>query len=176
MNEKYSLSARIIHWLMGLLILSLLALGIYMTEFLPADAPNKFQIYDLHKSLGVVALIFIFIRIINRFICNPPADLQTLPKVELMAAKFVHFLLYALMIAVPLSGYLMSNSYGFPVHLFAITMPNLIAANPANGGFFAEIHEIGAYSLLGLVILHFLGAMKHRFFDKPENDVLKRML
>lgn len=147
-----------------------------MTEFLPADAENKFQIYDLHKSLGVIVLILIFVRLINRITSKQPAVLESLPKIEKFASKFVHELLYFLMIFVPLSGYMMSNSYGFPVHLFSIAMPNLIEANPLLGRFFATMHEILAYTLLTVVILHFLGAMKHRFFDKPENDFLKRML
>ncbi len=176
MTEKYHITSRIIHWLMAVLIIGLLAIGIYMTEFLPHDATNRFQIYDLHKSFGVIVLILIFVRIVNRFLKPAPALPEGLPQIEKFASHAIHILLYILMFAVPLSGYLMSNSYGFPVHLFSITMPNLIGANPVLGKVFAEAHEILAYSLLGAIGLHFLGALKHRFFDKPENDVLKRML
>jgi len=161
---------------MAAIIIGLLGLGIYMTEFLSHDAENRFQIYDLHKSFGVVILLLIFVRIINRFLKPAPALPQSLPQIEKFASHAVHILLYILMLAVPLSGYLMSNSYGFPVHLFSITMPNLIAANPEFGKIFAQAHEFLSYSLLAAVGLHFLGALKHRFFDKPENDVLKRML
>lgn len=176
MTPKYHIFSRILHWFMALLIFTLLGLGIYMAHFLPEDAANKFQIFDLHKSLGVVVLIFIFVRIVNRFIHPAPALPQDLPQIEKFASHAVHIALYALMILVPLSGYLMSNSYGFPVHLFSITMPNLMAANPQIGKYFAEAHEIFAYSLLAAVGLHFAGALKHRFFDKPENDVLNRMI
>ncbi len=176
MTIKYHISSRIIHWLMAIIIFAALALGVYMTDFLPKDATNRFQIYDLHKSIGVMALIFIAIRLVNRFINKAPELPIGLPKIEKLASHLVHIALYLLMIIVPLSGYLMSNSYGFEVHLFSITMPNIIAANPEIGGIFAKTHEIAAYSLIAALALHILGALKHRFFDKPENDVLKRML
>lgn len=176
MTEKYHLSSRIIHWLMALLILGLLALGIYMADFLPSDAPNKFQIYDLHKSFGVMVLILIFIRIFNRFIRPAPALPKSLPAIEKFASHAVHIALYALMLIIPFSGYLMSNSYGFSVHFFTIEMPNLTAAKPELGIYFAKIHKYAAYAIIAAIGLHVAGALKHRFFDKPENDVLKRML
>lgn len=120
MTEKYHISSRILHIIMALLILFLLGLGIYMADFMPAEASNKFQIYDLHKSLGVMVIILIFIRIINRALHPAPALPTTLPAIEKFASHFVHFALYLLMIIVPFSGYLMSNAYGFPVHFLAL--------------------------------------------------------
>lgn len=172
---KYHISSRILHALMALIIIGLLGLGIYMADFMPEDAANKFQIYSLHKSFGVMALILVVIRLVNRFINTPPALPEGLPKIEKIAAEAVHYLLYILMFAIPLSGYLMSNAYGFPVHFFSIEMPMLISAQPENGKIFAEAHEILAYSLIAVLGLHIAGALKHRFFDKPENDVLNRM-
>lgn len=176
MPIKYHASSRIIHWLMALIIFGALGLGIYMTQFLPKDAANRFQIYDLHKSLGVIALILIAIRLVNRLIHPAPALPEGLPKIEKFASHLVHLALYLLMIFVPLSGYLMSNAYGFEVHLFSFTMPNIFSAKPEIGRVFAQAHEILSYSLIALLALHILGALKHRFFDKPENDVLNRML
>ena len=175
-TSKYALSSRILHWLMALLILALLGLGIYMTEFLSKEAPNRMEIYSLHKSLGVLALILAFIRIVNRFLKPAPKLPDAIAKFERIAANLGHVGLYLLMLLVPLSGYLMSNSYGFPVHLFSIEMPFLVQRNMEMAGFFSEVHEISAYSLLGLVALHVLGALKHRFLEAPENDVLKRMI
>lgn len=175
-SQKYTLSSRIIHWLMAVIIITLLGLGIYMTEFLSKEASNKMEIYNLHKSLGVVAFILIFLRIINRFAKPAPELPETIAKSERILAHLGHFGIYALMVIVPFSGYLMSNSFGYPVHLFSITMPVIAQTNFDLGKIFSEIHEISSYSLLGLVTLHILGVIKHRFFDKPENDVLKRML
>lgn len=173
---KYSLTSRIIHWLMAAIILGLLAVGIYMTEFLSKEAPNRMQIYELHKSFGVLVLILIFIRIINRLIKKAPPLPPTMPKIEVILANLGHLALYILMIVVPLSGYLMSNSFGFPVHFFGIQMPFLVSQNFDYGKFFAQAHEFLAYTILGFIAIHVLAVIKHRFFDKPENDVLKRMI
>jgi cytochrome b561 len=172
---KYSLSSRIIHWISSILVLTILGIGIYMTDFLPKDSPNHLKIYELHKSLGVIALMLIIIRVVNRFLKKPPALPATMPKIEVILSGVVHFGLYVLLFCVPLSGYLMSNSFGFPVHLFGIEMPFLISTNYELGNLFAEAHELCAYALLGLVIIHILAAIKHRYFDKPEHDILKRM-
>ncbi len=176
MTKKYHISSRVIHWLAAFLIFGLLIVGIYMADFMPADAPNKFQIYDLHKSFGVVVLILIFIRIFNRFLNKAPKLPEGLPQIEKLFSHAVHLLLYVLMLVVPFSGYLMSNAYGFPVHFFTITMPNLISAKPEIGIYFAKTHKYAAYTLIAAIAFHIAGALKHRFFDKPENDVLKRML
>ena len=174
--QKYSISSRIIHWVMALLILTLLGLGIYMTEFLSKESENHMLVYDLHKSLGVMALIFIFIRIVNRFIYKAPKLPNSMPKIEQILAHLGHLALYLLIIIVPLSGYMMSNSFGFPVKFFGIEMPVIIGTNFDIGKIFAEAHELSAYGLLGVIALHILAVIKHRFFDEPENNILGRML
>jgi cytochrome b561 len=174
--QKYPLSSRVIHWLMAAIILFLLGLGIYMTEFLPKDSENHLQVYELHKSFGALALILVFLRIFNRLVLKAPALPQTMPKIEQILSHLGHFGLYVLMIFVPLSGYLMSNSFGYPVHFFGIELPFLVEKNFDHGKLFAEAHEVLAYGLLGLVVVHVLAVIKHRFFDKPEHDVLKRMI
>lgn len=161
---------------MAVVILFLLGLGIYMTEFLSKESPNHLQVYELHKSFGVVVLALIFIRIINRLVKKAPPLPETMHKFERILAHLGHLGLYVLMIVVPLSGFLMSNSFGFPVKLFGLELPMLVATDFTHGRFFSEVHELAAYALLGLVIAHVAAVIKHRFFDKPENDVLKRMI
>ncbi len=173
---KYSLPSRILHWVMALIILFLLGLGIYMTEFLNEASEDRMKIYNLHKSLGVSVLILVFIRIINRFKNKPPTLPESMPTWEKILSHLAHIALYILMIFVPLSGYLMSNSFGFPVHFFSLEMPFLIERSLALGQFFSKMHWLLAYFLLALVALHILAVIKHRFFDRQEHDVLKRML
>jgi cytochrome b561 len=93
-SQKYALSSRIIHWLMSVIIIALLGLGIYMTEFLSKEASNKMDIYNLHKSLGVVVLILIFLRIINRLVKSTPKIPETIAKSERILAHLGHFGLY----------------------------------------------------------------------------------
>src|SRR4051812_16772299 len=104
---KYPLSSRIFHWLMAVLILFMLGLGIYMTRILPKDAPNHLQVYELHKSFGVLVLILVFLRIINRYIAGVPPLPESISKIERILANLGHFAVYVFMILVPLSGYLM---------------------------------------------------------------------
>lgn len=173
---KHPLPSRILHWLMAAIILTLLGLGIYMSEFLSKDAANRMEIYNLHKSLGIIALALIFLRIINRLINKAPALPQSISKLEITLAHLCHFALYFLMILTPLSGYLMSNSAGYPAVFFGYELPFLIEKNLELRKFFAETHELSAYSLLALITIHVSAVIKHRFFDKPENDILKRMI
>lgn len=175
--KKYQISSRILHWIMAAIIIFLLALGIYMADFLPKDAPNRMEFYNLHKSFGVLALILIIVRIINRAVFTPPSLPETINKLEQKLAYLAHILLYLLMVLVPLSGYLMSNSFGYPVNLFGFKMPFLIEKNADLGKIFHETHEIAPYILIIVLLLHIAGVIKHRYFDKnKENDVLKRMV
>ncbi len=173
---KYSLSSRILHWLMAAIILFLIGLGIYMADFLSKEAPNRMDVYNLHKSLGALVLALVVVRIVNRLIYKAPEMPKTLLKSEKILAHLTHAALYLLMIFVPLSGYLMSNLFGYPVGFFGIELPKIAETNLELAGFFHEAHEVLPYVLLGLIALHVLAVIKHRFFDKPENDVLKRML
>ncbi len=173
---KYALTSRILHWVMALLIIFLLGLGIYMSDFLDEDSANRLVVYNLHKSLGVVVLILVFLRITNRLLTRTPALPFAISALEKKLAKFGHFALYFLMITTPLSGYLMSSFAGYPVKLFAIELPNFFEANYEIAEFFAETHELSAFTLLGLIVIHILAVIRHRFFDKPGNDVLNRMM
>jgi cytochrome b561 len=173
---KYALTSRILHWVMALLIIFLLGLGIYMSDFLSKESPNHLEVYNLHKSLGVVVLILVFLRIINRLLTRTPALPFAISALEKKLAKFGHFALYFLMFTTPFSGYLMSSFAGYPVKLFAIELPNFFEANYKIAEFFSEVHELSAFTLLGLIVIHILAVIRHRFFDKPGNDVLNRMM
>jgi cytochrome b561 len=161
---------------MALIIISLLAVGIYMTNFLPKDSINRSTIYGLHKSFGVVVICLIIIRVINRFFHKPPSLPNSIKKLEQNLAHLAHFALYLFMFLVPLSGYLMSNSYGHAVKLFGLKLPLIIQQNFKLADIFSEIHELSAYGILALISIHILAVIKHRFFDKKENDILPRML
>jgi cytochrome b561 len=176
MTQKYHIISRLIHWTMAGIIIFLLGLGIYMTDFLGKESESRMFIYGLHKSFGVLVLILLLPRLINRLINKPPTLPKSINKFVHKLAHSTHHLLYLLMLIVPLSGYLMSNSFGYPVHLFSIELPFLIGQNPDLGKFFAETHEIAAFTLLGVICFHLAGVIKHRYFEKPENDVLGRMI
>ena len=173
--QKYPVLMRLIHWLMAIGLIGLIASGWYMAG-LDKSVSFKYDIYFWHKSFGVVALLAVTLRILVRLISTVPALPDTIPGYEQKLAHLAHFLLYTMMIAVPLSGFLMSDFGGHPVPLFNLTSFELLADNKDLAGTLWQIHTTIPYVFLGIIALHIAGALKHRFYDKPENDVLKRML
>ena len=172
---KYHLSIRILHWLMALIIISMLTLGFYMAG-LDREAPNKMFLYDLHKSFGVTIFLLVAIRISCRLLTKIPPLPNTMSKLIKISAHFVHYFLYLLMILMPLSGYLMSSFAGYPVAIFSITLPNFVEKNIPKAEFFHDSHTFLAYVIITLLVLHILAAIKHRFFDLKENNILPRII
>jgi len=147
-----------------------------MVHFLSKEAANRTDLYLLHKSIGVIILFLVIIRIINRFTNYYPPLPDTMKRWEIILAHFNHTLVYILMLLVPLSGYLMSNAFGYPVLLFGVELPFLMQKNLELAPMIHESHWILAYILIAALVLHIAGVIKHRYFDRPEHDVLKRMI
>jgi len=178
---EYGSLSKTLHWLMAAIILTLIFVGLYMAELPRETAAEKeyaFQIFDLHKSFGVLALGLIILRLVWIRISPAPALPAAFEPKEQKVVKILQSLLYLLMILVPLSGYLMSNSAGYPINFFGLfEMPALVGKSEGLHEFTEEAHEIGGWAILVLVVLHMAGAIKHRLKDKGgETDILKRML
>lgn len=170
---RYTPPARLLHWLMAALLIGLLALGFYMSD-LPLS-PEKLQLYAWHKWAGVTAFILLAIRLLWRATHRPPALPASMSATAQRMAHLGHLALYALMIAIPLSGWLMSSAKGFQTVYFGVLpIPDLLAKNPELGELLATLHG-GLNLLLVLTVLgHAAAALKHHFVDK--DDVLRRML
>lgn len=175
-TEKFPVLMRLMHWLMAVTILGLIASGWFMAGLDAETAPYKYDIYFWHKSFGVLAIILIIARIFIRLASTVPELPAGLPNHEKKLAHIVHGLLYLFMFFVPVSGLLMSDIGGRDVPFFGLTLPDLFETNKELAGQLHSIHVFIPYVLLGIIALHVLGALKHRFMDKPENDVLKKML
>ena len=169
---SYGLVSRANHWMSAFLFIGLIALGIYMHE-LP-KSPEKFELYDLHKSLGIGLFMLMMLRLAWLKLSPNPEQLSK-TKFEHILGHAAKGLLYLAMILMPISGWIMSTSGGHDVSFFNLfTLPVLIGENET-------IHEIakGIHGLVGplmilVVLLHIAGAMKHHFVYK--DDTLKRML
>jgi cytochrome b561 len=170
----YPWSIRVLHWLMALLILGMIAVGWYMTG-LPDKDPLRGTLYPLHKSLGILLLALVALRVALRFSTPIPPLPAGIPPRERLAAKAGHVLLYLGMIVVPLTGVVMSVAGGYGIAFFGIPLPAFMDVDKPLAHDARELHELLPYILLGVIALHVAGALKHRFFDAPENDVLKRM-
>lgn len=194
MSSSYTTTAKILHWLIALGIFFMFGLGWYMSE-LPKDAPKQmaYDLFDwglftwnlseeasprtfyfnLHKSVGVTILALVLIRILWRLTHKPPALLSTYKAWERKLAHGAHHLLYLLMFAMPLTGLLMALNSKWGVMWFGIDLLGGTDNKPMRD-LFKEAHEIVGAILLLLVIVHILGALKHKFIDKDET--MKRML
>lgn len=172
-QDKYGAIAQCFHWVMALAILTMLVIGFKMTG-LPMS-PDKFRVYCIHKSLGALILIAAFLRLFWRFINIVPALPGNMPAWQKWGAHGSHVALYLMMFAMPLSGWLMSSASGFPVSVFGwFLLPNIMTPNEGLRMFFALVHKLLAFTIIGLVSVHILAALKHHFIDK--DNILRRML
>jgi cytochrome b561 len=175
--ERYGLISRLLHWVMAVMILTMIGVGIYMTGIDKGD-PLRPQLFALHKATGVTLLALAVIRILWILTSRPPLLPRVLGRWEIILAKATTGLLYLLMLLTPIVGYLMSNAAGRSISYFGLfDLPMVIGKQQELQEVLGEIHEFLAFSILALVSLHVVGALKHRLIDKdPEADVLKRML
>lgn len=164
-TTRYTATAIVLHWLMALLIFVVFPLGLYMTGL--TLSPTKLQLYSYHKWLGVTLLVLALLRILWRVAHRPPQ--LDLPVWQKRLSDAVHMLLYALLIAIPMSGWLMSSAKGFQtVWLGIVPLPDLIEKDKELGHLLAEIHANWSYLLLVVVALHIAAALKHRYIDRDE--------
>ncbi len=169
---RHAASLIVLHWLIALLVLANLALGLYVSDL--RLSPTKLQLIAYHKWIGMTVLLLVLPRLLLRFIRPAPPPLPG-PAWQRKAAAATHGLLYVLMIAVPMTGWLMSSAKGFPVVMFgAVQLPDLVGKSEALGDFFEEAHEWLTNGLLALVLLHVAAALKHHLIDR--DATLARML
>ena len=170
---RYTPPARLLHWLMAALLIGLLALGFYMSD-LPLS-PEKLQLYAWHKWAGVTAFILLAIRLLWRATHRPPALPASMSAAAQRMAHLGHLALYALMIAIPLSGWLMSSAKGFQTVWFGVLpLPDLLAKDKALGDLLQTVHLTLNFVLIAVLLGHVGAALKHHFIDK--DDVMTRML
>ena len=170
---RYTRTAVALHWLIALLIFGAFPLGLYMADL--TLSPFKLRLYSYHKWIGISVLLLAVLRLLWRAMHRPPPLLPGMPRWQEIAAHVVHHSLYLLMLAVPLSGWLMSSALGFPVVWFGVLpLPDLIGKNKELGAVLKEVHEAINYGLLLLVLAHVAGAVKHHVIDR--DATLVRML
>jgi cytochrome b561 len=171
--SNYTPVAKMLHWLMAVLLFGLLALGFTMTD-LPLS-PRKLQLYSWHKWAGVTVFLLVLVRLAWRVTHRPPPLPEHMPKVMQLAAHAGHVLLYGLMIAIPLSGWLMSSAKGFQTVWFGVLpIPDLVTKNQELGNLLQTVHLSLNLLFVAVIVGHIGAALKHHFIDR--DDVLTRML
>lgn len=171
--NTYTRTAIGLHWAIALLIAAVLPLGLYMSD-LPLS-PDKLRLYNYHKWIGITVLTLAVLRLGWRISHQPPALPTSMGNWEKIAAHSMHYLLYVLIFAVPLSGWLMSSAKGFQTVWFGVLpLPDLIGKDKELGKILTEIHEVLNFTMLGLIVAHAGAALKHHFITR--DDILTRML
>ncbi len=194
LSTDYTKTAKVLHWLIAIGIFVMFGIGWFMAD-LPKEAPKQMAYdildlgvytwnlseeasprtfyFNLHKSIGVTIFALILIRILWRFTHKPPALLTSYKAMERKLANGAHHLLYLLMVALPVSGIIMATYSKYGIKWFGINFLGGTDNKPMRD-LFKEAHEIIGLIMVTVIVIHILGALKHKFIDKDET--LSRML
>ena len=172
-KEKFGLSMRFLHWSIFLLFIAQFFL-VYRREYFSDDMPQKLDYILRHKAIGVVILLFTITMLIARYIGTRPPFPENMPPVQKKVARVMHFCLYASMLLMPISGYLMSTFSGYGISFFGwFQLPKLVAEHKAYAQCCYQFHQMLSYVIIALVSAHVIAAIYHHFVKK--DNVLKRM-
>lgn len=169
-TQRYGHGAMLLHWVHAILVLGLIAWGLYMSE-LPKGQERSFAI-GLHKSFGIVALTVVILRLLWRRSHPAPAD-SRLSAVEHKLATLGHHLLYLLLVLTPLAGYLSASFTQYPMRFFGIVLPKPGWPDEHLNALFNGAHVFLAWSLTAMIAVHLAAVVLHAIRKKP---VMGRML
>lgn len=175
-KEGYGFVAIALHWVVAVLVIGQIGLGLVMLRV--ADQRLAFDLIQWHKSMGLLILALIVLRLVWRLVNPLPLPLASLRRWEKIASATVHRLLYAIFLALPLSGWALVSAsvLGIPTLVFGIfLLPHLpVGVSEAGEQFWRSLHHLLAFTALGLVAGHAVAALRHHFILR--DGVLKRML
>jgi cytochrome b561 len=174
-QPRYGAAAILFHWLMAGLIVALVVVGLYMVRLpdIGFDA-RKVTLILVHKQVGVAAFLLVCVRWIWRQINVLPRLVDTLPEWQKVIAITVHLCFYALMVALPITGWIMSSYAGIPVWFLGLTLPDLELPNERLFEKFEQLHDWLGYAMLVFMCLHAEAALRHHFVFR--DTTLQKML
>ncbi|HEY0289488.1 MAG TPA: cytochrome b [Pseudomonas sp.] len=164
--------ARLLHWLMALMVIAMLFIGAGMVASI---SERHGWLLNLHKPLGIAILVLVVVRLIVRLSTKTPPLPADLPAWQALAAKLSHYLLYALMLAMPLIGWAMISAAGDPVMLgHSVRLPSIVVANAETFAVLRKAHRYLAYLFFLTILMHLAAALFHGWIRRDE--VLGSML
>lgn len=173
--SRYAASSRWLHWLTALLLAVIIPAGIWIRYFEPADQAFKMRLYNVHESLGVLVFLLVLLRVVNRRLHPPPPLPQDMPAAMRLAAHATHIGLYALLLLMPLTGFLATNAWGFPLSVFnVLPIPSPLGKDEALAKVLSFLHWCGAIAIGLLILGHLAGVVHHTFIRR--DGLLRRML
>lgn len=177
-QEKLSFNTILLHWVVGIMMIGLIATGVYMEE------NEAFAIYPWHKSFGMVIVLFVVLRVLWRIKNGWPLPVSDYTSFEKILSRIVHYVLIIGSVLMPMSGFIMSALGGHGVELFGLELvarnpdpanpKEVIALNESLADFGQNMHGLGGKLLIIAVLLHIVGAFKHHLVDK--DGTLRRIL
>jgi cytochrome b561 len=175
-DERYGSVAILLHWGMAALLIALIGTGVYMVRLPDVGFDTwKITVILVHKAVGMLALFAVVVRLLWRWVNVLPRLVEAIPDWQQVAARFVHLAFYALMFAVPVTGWIMNSAGGYPLPFFGVfDVPDLVARNEFLFALFIEVHRWLAYGLGLLLLLHAGAALRHHW--QLRDDTLRRML
>ncbi|MEP3599058.1 MAG: cytochrome b [Stappiaceae bacterium] len=179
--NSYGVLAIAFHWIMAFLILFMLGLGLYMHEQ-DITAQRTFELYQLHKSFGFVALAMVILRLIWRLTNPTPALEPGMKAWEKALANLAHTVLYVLMFILPLSGWMMVSASPWDIptiafnvlHIPHLPIPENWGTRESIEALFKQAHGLFAWLLILTLVAHIAAALKHHFISR--DNTLRRMM
>ena len=168
----WGLVSRLLHWFMALAIIFMFGLGVTMINM--RLTPMKLEMFMVHKSIGILLLAIVTLRIVWRLLNPAPKPLRSLSKLQRRIVGIGQFLMYVLMVCIPVSGWIINSAANFPLQWFGLfEIPPIVAPNLDTEEYAKTAHLILVSTLGLMVLIHITAALRHHFVHK--NDVLKRM-
>ncbi len=172
-RDTYSATAKTLHWLIALLVISLVPLGWYMSGLSNED-PWYYRAFDLHQTLGMAVLLLFLAKITWMLISPNPKLGENLARWEYWSARIAHGVLTASLAVVPALGYLSSTTQGDPVVIYELVeIPSLVELSEDATDLLIALHMYFAYGTAAIVIIHILAVARHHYIKK--DDTFKRM-
>lgn len=172
-NERYGTPAITLHWLMFVLLVAVYAF-MELRDIFPKGSDPREAMKALHFMLGLLVLVLVVPRLIFRLSGPAPAIEPEPPVWQHISSRLVHLGLYALMIAMPIGGWLLLSAAGKPIPFFGLQLPALIAQNKELAEFIKELHETGGEIGYFLIGIHVAAVLFHHHIK--HDNTLKRML
>ncbi len=169
--SKLSKQTRFLHVIVALSMIAMLAVGIYMEE------NEAWGLYPIHKSIGVIVLVVALIRVSIRVSEGWPEEIVKVSKGQAFLARLIHWILITSTLLFPISGIMMSGAGGNGVAVFGLELmasnydpvtQKAVVVNEFIAGLGHQIHGAIVWVVIGAIVLHIAGALKHHFVDKDE--------
>jgi len=172
-TDHYPAISKLLHWLVAVCVLTTAVVAITMTRI--AEGATHDALYAFHKSLGVLILVLMLLRLINRLAVGAPIPDPAIEPWQRTLSAIVHTLFYVLLIAMPIVGYVATSAYGAPPSFFGLfDMPPIAGKDEALATQLFTLHRWVGYLVILLVLTHVSAALYHHFVRG--DNVLRRML